>query len=268
LLINFGEPVSLSDYYGIYKGNKALALNKVKDVLAEAIRKVMVDIKSIPYYELYDNLRDIYSDRYCHKLGFPNGEQPNKFKADKLLIGKLEVFEKNNPKEIKALDGLVRKYLRGLKGAGLNSRCFEQGPKSVISLLGMSSFLTLLLPVFLFGLLVNVVPYQISLASTKIFKDRQFFSSVKLVVSLLMFLVFYSLETYLFSAFAPEGMKWYYFLASLPTSGIIAWTYYKSALKLQMGWRLYLLKTRKAKTYKLLRMMLDNIFGATDKIVA
>ena len=82
-----------------------------------------------------------------------------------------------------------------------------------------------------------------------------------------MALIFYSLETWLFSAFASEGMKWYYFLASLPLSGIIAWTYYQNTIKLQMDWRLYLLKTRKAKTYKLLKRMLDNIFELTDKIV-
>jgi len=267
LLINFGEPISLSDYYEIYRENQALALNRIKDDLAEAIRKVMIDIKSVPYYELYDNLRNIYSGRYCKKLGFPNGDQPNKFKADKLIIKKLEVFEEADPKGIKSLDGLVRKYIRGIKGAGINSTCFENGPKSIAALMGKSLLLLILLPLFLFGLVVNIIPYQISLASTKIFKDRQFFSSVKLVVSLLMALIFYSLETWLFSAFAPEGMKWYYFLASLPLSGIIAWTYYQNAIKLQMDWRLYLLKTRKAKTYRLLRKMLDNIFEVTDKIV-
>ena len=212
-------------------------------------------------------MRNIYSDRYCQKLGFPNGGQPNKFKADKLIIKKLEVFEEADPKGIKSLDGLLRKYVRGLKGAGIDSRTFEAGPKNIALLLGKSLLLLLLLPLFLFGLVVNIIPYQISLASTKIFKDRQFFSSVKLVVSLLMALIFYSLETWLFSAFASEGMKWYYFLASLPLSGIIAWTYYQNTIKLQMDWRLYLLKTRKAKTYKLLKRMLDNIFELTDKIV-
>jgi len=268
LLINFGEPISLSDYYSLYKENGPMTLNTIRDDLSQAIRKVMIDIKSIPYYELYDNLRNIYSDNYCKKLGLPNGEQPNKFKADKLLIEKLETFEKDRPKEIKSLDGLVRKYLKGLKGAGISSRCFEQGPKSVISLLGKSFLLILLLPVFLFGLFGNIIPYQISLASTKIFKDRQFFSSVKLVVSLLMFLIFYALETWVFSVFASDSIKWYCFLIALPLGGIIAWTYNKNALKLIMEWKLYLLKTRKAKTYKLLRMMLDNIFATTDKIVA
>jgi len=268
LLINFGEPISLSDYYQLYKENVPLALNKIKEDLAEAIRKVMIDIKSIPYYELYDNLRNIYSDRYCKKLGLPNGEQPYKFKADKLLIEKLEVFESENPKEIKSLDGLVRKYVRGIRGAGINSKCFENGPKNITTLLGKSFLLFLLLPVFLFGLLGNIIPYQLSLASTKIFKDRQFFSSVKLVISLLMISMFYALETWLFSVFAPDSMKWYYFLLTLPLGGIVAWTYYQNTLDLQMNWKLYLLKTRKAKTYKLLRMMLDNIFETTDKIVA
>lgn len=267
LFINFGEPISVSDYYDLYKENAPLALNKIRDDLAGAISKVMINIKSITYYDLYYNLKEIYSNRYCEKLGLPNGEQPNKFKADKLLIEKLEKLEIEKPNEIKSLQGLVNKYVRGLKGAKISSSCFEKGPKSVISLIVKSLILVLFLPFFLYGLLVNILPYQLSLASTKIIKDRQFFSSFKMVSLMFGFPIIYALETCLFSAFSTGEFKWYYFLLSLPISGIIAWIWHSNNLKLLMQWRLYILKTRKAKTYKLLRLMLDNIFSKTDEIV-
>ncbi len=131
----------------------------------------------------------------------------------------------------------------------------------------MSLFLMLLLPFYLYGLIVNIIPYQLSLASTKIIKDRQFFSSFKMVALMFATPIFYALETWVFSAFTTDPFKWYYFLLSLPVSGVIAWIWHSNALKLLMHWRLFLLKTRKAKTYKLLRLMLDNIFTKTDEIV-
>ncbi len=268
LFVNFGEPISVSDYYDLYKENAPLALNKIKDKLAESISKVMINIKSIEYYDLYDNLRNIYSNRYCEKLGLPNSEHPNKFKADKLLIEKLEKFEIEKPAEIKSMQSLVNKYVRGLKGAKISSSCFEKAPQSLLSLIASSLLLILFLPFYLYGLIVNIIPYQLSLASTKIIKDRQFFSSFKMVVLMFATPIFYALETWGFSAFATGEFKWYYFLLSLPVSGVIAWVWHSNTLRLLMHWRLFLLKTRKVKTYKLLRMMLDNIFTKTDEIVS
>ena len=46
----------------------------------------------------------------------------------------------------------------------------------------------------LIGLIFNIIPYQISLASVKIFKDRQFYSSAKLIFSFLIFPIFYMIE--------------------------------------------------------------------------
>lgn len=266
LMLNFGEPISVADYYNIYKENVPLALTKIKEKLAESISKVMIDIKSNTYYELFDNLRNIYSDRYCQKLGLPNGDHPNKFKADKLLIEKLERFEEDKPQEIKALQRLVSKYVRGIKNANISSSCFENGSKPIITLLLKSMVLIILLPLYLYGLILNVLPYQISLKSTKIFKDRQFFSSAKLVGSLFMFPILYAIETWIFSAVVDQ-FHWLYFLISLAVGGVISWVLHNSILKILMDWRLFLLKTRKVKVYKLLRLMLDNIFSKTDEII-
>lgn len=267
LTLNFGKPISVSDYYKIYKENAPLALTKIKEKLAESISKVMIDIRSNTYYELYDNLRNLYSNRYCQNLGFPNGDQPNKFKADKLLIEKLERFEEEKPQEIKALQGLVSKYVRGIKNANISTSCFERGTKPIITLLLKSVVLILLLPLYLYGLILNILPYQISMASTKIFKDRQFFSSAKLAISLFVFPIFYTLETVIFSIFVDQ-YHWFYFFISMTVGGAVSWALHNSIMNNLMDWRLFLLKTRKAKVYKLLRQMLDNIFTKTDEIVS
>ena len=267
LLMNFGEPISVSDYYDLYKENAPLCLNKIKEDIAKSIGNVMINIKSISYYDLYDNLRNIYSDRYCKQLGFPNGEQPNKFKADKLLIEKLEKLEGEKPKDIKALDGLVNKYVKGIRNANISSSSFENGPKPIFTIVMKSLLLLLLSPLYLYGLLLNIIPFQISLASTKMFKDRQFFSSLKLVISLLMFPIFYALETWVLSAVFDQ-FHWIYFLLSMIVGGVISWVLHKNILKNLMDWRLFLLKTRKTKTHKLLKSMLDNIFEKTDEIVS
>lgn len=267
LTLNFGEPISVSDYYKIYKENAPVALTKIKENLAKSISKVMIDIRSNTYYELYDNLRNLYSDRYCQNLGFPNGAQPHKFEADKLLIEKLEKFEEEKPKEIKALQGLVSKYQKGLKNANISPSCFEKEPKSIITILLKSVVLFLLLPLYLYGLILNILPYQISLASTKIFKDRQFFSSAKMAISLFMFPIFYTLEIVIFSIFVDQ-YHWFYLFMSMCVGGIISWALHNCILNNLMDWRLFLLKNRNAKVYKLLRLMLDNIFSTTDKIVS
>lgn len=266
LTLNFGKPISVSDYYEIYKENAPIALNKLKDKLADSLKGVMINVESAEYYNLIDNLRNIYSNRYCEKLGLDNSQQANKFKVDKLLIEKLEIFEQENPKDIKNLNGLVIKYVKALKNAKISSSSIEKDSISIIKLFFQSLVFALFLPVFVIGLILNILPFQISLFSTRIFKDRQFFSSAKLLVSFLMFPIFYLLETLIFSAFDVHQFHWFYFLLMLPILGIVTWTLHNFSSKLKNNWRLFLLKTRKPKVYKLIRTMFDNIISKTDEI--
>lgn len=266
LTLNFGKPISVSDYYDIYKKNAPIALNQLKDKLTDSLKKVMINIESAKYYYLYDNLRSIYSNRYCEKLGLDDNQQANKFKVDKLLIEKLEIFEKEKPQEIKSLNSTVNKYVKALKNAKISSSSFEKGPNSIFTLFFQSLIFIIFLPVFAIGLILNILPFQITLFSTRIFKDRQFFSSVKLLVSFLMFLIFYVLETLIYSAFDVQQFPWFYFLLSLPILGIVTWILHNFSSKLKMNWRLFLLKTRKPKVYNLIRIMFDNIVSKTDEI--
>ena len=267
LTVNFGEPISVSEYYDIYKENQPVALNQLKDRLFESLSKVMIHITSVQYYNLIDGLRNIYSRKYCQKLGLADYGQPNKFKVDKMLIEKLEKFELDKPKEIKSLDSLVNKYVTGLKNAKITSLLFEDGPRSFISLLLSSIGFLIVSPIYLIGLIFNIIPYQISLASVKIFKDRQFYSSAKLIFSFLIFPIFYLIETLIFSLLSNEGFHWFYFLLGLVISGISALIIHNFMNKLLMGWRLFILKTRKPKVYKLMKTMFDNIISKTDEIV-
>jgi 1-acyl-sn-glycerol-3-phosphate acyltransferase len=268
LTLNFGEPINVSEYYEIYKQNAPVALNQLKDKLSESLKKVMINVESDVYYDLYDNLRDIYSKSYCEKLGFENNKQPNKFNADKLLIEKLEVFEKEHPQEIKSLNTTVKKYLNALKSVNISTLHFEKKQKSFFILLLQSTTFVVLSPIYVIGIVLNILPFQISLFATKIFKDRQFFSSVKLLVSFLMFPIFYLLETLIYSAFDVQQFPWIYFLLSMPLLGIITWTLHNFASKLKINWRLFLLKTRKPKVYKLIMTMFDSIIAKTDEITS
>jgi hypothetical protein len=90
--------------------------------------------------------------------------------------------------------------------------------------------LTLLVtfPVFLFGFLTNIIPYWLPAYLARNIKDRQFHSSVKVGLGILViFPVLYLLETLLVGIFTGPWWIWAAFLVSLLPAGKAAlyWTF-------------------------------------------
>lgn len=92
--------------------------------------------------------------------------------------------------------------------------------------------LIVLFPFYIYGLIFNYIPYSLPLKVFKALKLKiEYKTSVELVVGLLVFPLFYFLETWWFKfAISQNGWLVLLFLFSLPISGYIA-MYYWSNLK-------------------------------------
>ncbi|MBN2236039.1 MAG: 1-acyl-sn-glycerol-3-phosphate acyltransferase [Bacteroidales bacterium] len=234
LLINFGNPILVSDYYEAYKLNPAIAINQIKDDLAEKLKPLMVQISSEDYYDLFNELREIYKHEMVDKLGLPSVKQPFKLQCDQTLIEKLSVFEEHHSNEMEAFQQLVLRYRDEVKKARLD---YETVQKTRISVLALSlRFVVLLagLPLFILGWLLNYLPFGIANWTASKMKDVQFHSSVKFVVSLFLYPLLHLLATLLVWIFAKDGRYTLGFYLIMPVLGIFAryyWEFLQRTLK-------------------------------------
>jgi 1-acyl-sn-glycerol-3-phosphate acyltransferase len=222
LLIIYGQPIEVSEYFNVYKENPAKGINDLRERLSIELKKLMIHIENEEYYDMYEELRTIYNKRMRLKVGILGKGHYERFRADKQMIRMLDDKYQSDPDRIKKLSEKVSIYASELKSLNLRNWIFERSGFTSPRLFKKRIGLIISFPFFLYGYINNWLPYTIPVKKIKNIKDVQFHSSFKFVLALILFPVFYALQTILVGIFTgPSWIPWVYLL-SIPIAGYFA----------------------------------------------
>jgi len=186
MVVNYGKPIAVEEFYPVYKEKPALAINKLKDKLAESMSRYMIDIKSDEYYESINFVQREFSK---YKKLSP-GDQSRYF-VQKELTAKFNSAIENKSLFLPQFHFFVRNYLNLLEKHQLRDWVVAKKKLSSFNILINIILLLVLIPFFITGMIANWLPYRIPIIPTKKIKDRQFHSSVKYVIAMLIFTLYY-----------------------------------------------------------------------------
>lgn len=268
LLVNFGHPIPVSDYYETYKEAPAIAINKIKEQLTNSLTPLMVQIKSEKHYVLYNELREIYKHEMAQKMGFPSARQPYKLQTDQELIRLLEHFEKDHPEEMDAFQDIIVRYHDSIQKEDLSYAITRKIPLSGFHLFGEFLLFVVTSPVFILGWVLNYIPFGLSIFIGLKMKDPQFKSSVKFVISMLFWPLFYFLETLLVWLLFKDRTITLGFFVTMPLLGIMARAYWVAFRQFLKAWRWSKLKRKNLDAYRLIKNDQQEILSKTATIVA
>jgi len=232
LFVNFGQPISVSDYYEEYKNNPPRGMNLLRERIAEELKKYMIHIESEDYYEMFDIIRYLYLPQMIKKMRLKKNKQPYNFYAQKKIINALNQFTEENTEEASSLYKLTHRYGYLLRKLNLRHWVFQKKNFTVTGLIGQSLLAILLLPVYLYGSILNYLPYKIPVWATKKVKDPQFVSSFRTVIALLLFPVYYIILAIIGTNIFSSGWIILAFILTLPFFGLFAFHYFIGIKKL------------------------------------
>lgn len=233
LLINYGKPIEVAEYYSVYAENQVLAIHQLKERYAAEVSKLMIDIQTEEYYQTYMSLRSIFNDDMRSRLGITDHSLTGKFKADKAMIAMLDKELDSAPENIKNLDLKVTEYQAGLQKSGLRDWVLRKEKYSKAGIAVSALLKIIFLPLFLAGFINNILPYWFAASKGAKIKDSQFQSSFKFVIGMLAFPIWYLVFGGLLY-FVPVNVwiKLLYILL-MPLTGLFAFHYYISLKKLK-----------------------------------
>ena len=267
LLVNFGEPVHVNQFYKAYKEDAARATNAIRNKLSEEMSKCIIDIRSTEFYDMYMDLRTIYNQSMRTRLNIPGRDLYSRFRADKEMIRILEEIEKNDPGRIKTIAEKTKIYSEGITNLGLRDWLFTHKKYSLFLFFPLSIALILLSPLFLYGLINNIIPYQLPILVTKKFKDPQFHSTVKFVAGLVIFPIWYLILFILaWIIVEPGWIKWIYMTSLLP-AGLFTHVWFIWFKKLRSIWKYSLMTVMKNIRIDGLRSLRDEIISSVDGLM-
>jgi 1-acyl-sn-glycerol-3-phosphate acyltransferase len=233
LFINVGEPVNVSSFYKEHSENPVAAINSLKDTYAAEISKLMIDIQTEEYYELYMAMREIFNDDMRKLSGISDHSLASRFKADKLMIDMLNKELDKNPAMISKLNNLVIPYIAGVKQAGLRDWVLKRDHYNPVVMFLSCVIGILFLPVFIFGFINNILPYWFTATRVKNLKDPQFHSSFKYVTGMLTFPAWYIVTAGILALFSLSFGAIVLYIFLLPLVGLAAFEYYIFVRKLK-----------------------------------
>ena len=267
LLVNFGKPISVSDYYNRYKESSVKAINQLKDDLWKSMIPLMVHIESEEYYDLNNELREIYKTNMAKHLSLSNSQQPNKLKTDQALIEILARCEANEPGQLSSLWKSVTNYKNRLTLMRLTTEMVEKGSVSIGRLILSTAFLLISFPVFLYGFINNFIPYWIPTKISKKVKDQQFHSSFKFGISRIMFPIFHIIQALLVLIISSSWLVAGVYFVSLLPAALFAWWWFEKGIKLAKCWKLRKMSTKTDSSFTEVRDLYQEVIDKTDGIV-
>ncbi len=258
MLLLFGKPLDVKDYYEEYKQNDRKVLISLRNDLSEAMKENMIHIKSQDYYECIEGLREIASEELLQRYPSPKKDSYHRFLAEKEMIAKVEQALEKEEIGGEVLKEEVSTYLEKVSELGIRDHVVRRQPYSTVSLLLRGLGLLLGLPIFLYGYLNHALVYHVSIFTTrKMFKDDHFHSSVMFLMAFALFPISYLIQSRILWAFTDWKWALAYFL-SLPLTGNFALIYSRWFKKWRGQWKFHrLLSKGEAVAGKLVQQRAD-----------
>lgn len=225
-LINFGEPILLKNYTDLHHTNPALAINQLKEEIENGMKKVALHVEHSDHYKDIVGLSRMYGRYQVIEQGQLYTPE-SKFRAEQETVAKLEKFRTGDAEGMKQLSHDWHAYKKLLKQHHFRENTFDAAKQHPFSIFFMAVYFIFFSPVFLYGLIINFIPFRLpqKFVEKKV-AQKIFWSSAKYVMGLILFPVYYLILTIIIWSWLGSLVSALVFLISFPISGNIAYYYY------------------------------------------
>jgi len=219
IFLQAGNPVLFKDYYPLFIENQQKALKEIASAISPLIQSLIIHIPNSDDYPVINKLSSFYLKVRSENLNLKNDDfllhQLEQQIADSL--GNERII---NPENFKSITGLFDDFNRINKNYKLSPETLAKLPIPFLSYALQWLMIFLIMPFALFGW-VNHLP-AISLTKYIVksnVKDHNFLASVKFLSAMILFSLFYILQTVLVSLVFGNWMIAVLYFFFLPISG-------------------------------------------------
>jgi len=199
--VTVNRPIIVNKYKQAYLNNEVEAILELTEDITKELAKNIPDTSGKDQEDFLIKVHKFYS-AYQEPMANLYLDPKKSLNLRKQISKALKYTIKNNPGLYKELQIKLVSFFNMVKYEGLTPGFFTdkflQKNKSIVFLGYFSQFI-LLLPIYVFGLLINYLPY---ILPSKIFKalkiDIEYKTSVEMITGIITFPFFYILEIWLF----------------------------------------------------------------------
>jgi 1-acyl-sn-glycerol-3-phosphate acyltransferase len=197
LHVRFGRPILVKQFEEDYKQKPQKAMLLLRDAMAEELSELALDIRAKEYYDAFYIATEMYAEPLIKARQKTRVRQVQRFAMQKEMVAALESKLAHEPEYMLGFREKVLGFLKLVKTKSLKWEFLKLPMPGLLRVLFDLLLLLLSFPVFLYGLINNILFYGSVKLLVKKIKDHQFHSSIKFVWGLAISPLFYLLQTIL-----------------------------------------------------------------------
>ncbi len=227
VLLNVAPPIRVSDYADQYRADPDAAADALTEEIRQRLTRRLVISRDAADDELAQQIERTFGSHLI-----PDDDPDtlyDNFQFGRALLDAVAWFAQHEPARLAALRPALASYLAGLQQAGLDDSALDQSQRQPA---GLADYLNLVLglPVWLYGLLTNYLPYKIpSEVARRATRESEFIAAIMMGVGMLTFPLAYALEAAAVQHWLTHDWRWTsLFVLSLPLAGFYALGYWQT----------------------------------------
>ncbi len=228
--VAFGSAIAVAPYADVYREDPAKAVDALTTAIQWAMEAEIVHVKRVERADLARVVEELYRGDLARELQADRGlstSQIDTFRLSQAIADAVAYFEERQPERVERIAGRVRQYRAMLAAYRVRDQAVRarMEGRPVRERLRHSWQASAGLPLFVYGALVNFLPYVLPRFIAHRMADKETsYATTRLLASIVAFPLFWSLETWIVWRLA--GPAWALaFLVSLPLSGLGAYRY-------------------------------------------
>ncbi len=253
LYINIHEPILVKSFEERYKKDK---VETIRELTHEIDRQLSTLVISVPDEKTDQFLKDIetlYLQQLKEEWGISGKQVPAEFAITQKIIKAINYFSEIDPAFISTIQIRIKNYFRHLHVYRLSDsdiKTFNNNGAVWFSNILRLLFLLFGLPIYLYGLINNYLPFQIPdwIAA----KTKDYRGAVAMVSGIVTFTIFYAFQIFWVYEYTQSPIWSILYGMSLPISGFFAFYYWKNFNLVKSKWLLIALFYRRSIVFRLL----------------
>ncbi len=266
VFVNIGDPISVHDFKEKYNPDSFEAVEELTDLIQQRLTETVIITEDDDEDTLVRQVEMLYKNQLFEALLLDNKVKKDEFDLIKQIVTAIRYFEQYQPKLFRSLQVKMANYLESLNTLHLSDEIFTQTQRLNRQLWVTSAFLLLSLPLYIFGLISNYIPYILpSKIARFVSSDITYRAPLMMTVGIFTFPLFYGIQLWGVQQLFHHSWLTLGYALILPLSGYFVIWYWDIASRLTHVWQAIRLFRQKPSLMQTLSKERAAIFKALEE---
>lgn len=261
VFVNIGEPITVADWKNEYQPDNFEAVESLTHTLHQKLSELVIITEDDDEDSVVRQVEMLYKNQLFEELALNPHNPKEEFDLIKQIVKAVRYLEHQRPELFKKVQIKMINYLENLQKLGLSDQMLLESKRWLGHFSTTLLLLIVGLPLYLFGLLNNYLPYILpSKIARWITSDITYRAPLMMSAGILLFPVFYGAQIWVVQYFFQQGWLTFMYAILLPLSGFFVLWYWDIAQRLARVWRSLRLFQKKPSLIKTLQQERQALF--------